>query len=448
MKIVIIGNGIAGTTAAVNIAKQNKHSVVMISSESKYPYSRTALMYVYMGHLPLENTHLYPNDFWKEHNIVLMMDHVNSINTSGKFLILASGNVVNYDKLILATGSIPNKMNMEGGDLAGIQCLYSLSDLNKLENSKISNAVIVGGGLIGIELAEMLSSRGAKVTMLVREDSFWNAVLPKEESEMINRHILSHGIDLRLSTSLQTINGTKKVESVTTDKNETLQCDFIGITIGVSPNTQITINTDIEKNRGILVDEYLETNHKDIFAIGDCVEIRNPQEGRRAIESVWYTGKMMGELVCNNLESKLKTYTPGLWYNSAKFFDIEYQVYGYVPNKTEKNIKSIFWQDQSQKKSIRIVYEELSTKVIGFNLMGIRYRQEVCEKFIKDGFTIEEVLKQLALANFDPEFYNSYEQNLIDKYNIANNSTINLASKKKLSLVQNFLKKMNRHATT
>jgi NAD(P)H-nitrite reductase large subunit len=448
MKIVIIGNGIAGTTAAVNIAKQNKHSVVMISSESKYPYSRTALMYVYMGHLPLENTHLYPNDFWKEHNIVLMMDHVNSINTSGKFLILASGNVVNYDKLILATGSIPNKMNMEGGDLAGIQCLYSLSDLNKLENSKISNAVIVGGGLIGIELAEMLSSRGAKVTMLVREDSFWNAVLPKEESEMINRHILSHGIDLRLSTSLQTINGTKKVESVTTDKNETLQCDFIGITIGVSPNTQITINTDIEKNRGILVDEYLETNHKDIFAIGDCVEIRNPQEGRRAIESVWYTGKMMGELVCNNLESKLKTYAPGLWYNSAKFFDIEYQVYGYVPNKTEKNIKSIFWQDQSQKKSIRIVYEELSTKVIGFNLMGIRYRQEVCEKFIKDGFTIEEVLKQLALANFDPEFYNSYEQNLIDKYNIANNSTIYLASKKKLSLVQNFLKKMNRHATT
>ncbi|MEZ4689781.1 MAG: NAD(P)/FAD-dependent oxidoreductase [Ignavibacteria bacterium] len=171
--------------------------------------------------------------------------------------------------------------------------MYSLQDLELLEeNSKnISRCVIVGGGLIGIELAEMLRSRNKKVTMLVREDSYWNNILPAEESEMINRHIREHHIDLRLSTELSEVipDENKNVKAVITKEGEEISCELVGLTVGVSPNIDLVKNTDIEHNKGILVNEYLETNIEDIYAAGDCAEFRTAFPYRKNIEQVWYT---------------------------------------------------------------------------------------------------------------------------------------------------------------
>ena len=174
MNIVIIGNGITGITAARHIRKRSNYRITVISSESEYFFSRTALMYVYMGHEKFENIQPYENGFWEKNKIELIRDYVTFIDTENKRVDLAGGIVVNFDKLILATGSRSNKFGWKGQDLNGVQGLYSLQDLELLEeNSKnISRCVIVGGGLIGIELAEMLRSRNKKVTMLVREDSY------------------------------------------------------------------------------------------------------------------------------------------------------------------------------------------------------------------------------------------------------------------------------------
>ena len=148
-----------------------------------------------------------------------------------------------YDKLVIATGSKPNKFGWPGQDLIGAQGLYSKQDLDNMEvvapNNKVcKRAVIVGGGLIGIELAEMLRSRDIEVTFLVREKSFWSGVLPFGESQMINRHILEHHIDLRFETNLVEIlsddNGF--VKAIVTDKGETIECQIVGLTAGVSPN--------------------------------------------------------------------------------------------------------------------------------------------------------------------------------------------------------------------
>ncbi|MEQ8532065.1 MAG: FAD/NAD(P)-binding oxidoreductase, partial [Imperialibacter sp.] len=205
--IVIIGNGIAGITCARHVRKQGGDQITVISGETEHFFSRTALMYIYMGHMKYEHTKPYEDWFWEKNKIDLVFDFVTGIETGEKSLQLQSGKKIKYDKLVLATGSQSNKFGWPGQDLPGVQGLYSYQDLETLEKNTgaCQRAVIVGGGLIGIELAEMLASRKIPVTFLVREKSFWDLVLPAEESAMINRHIVEHHIDLRLDTELKEI---------------------------------------------------------------------------------------------------------------------------------------------------------------------------------------------------------------------------------------------------
>ncbi|MBK8052577.1 MAG: FAD-dependent oxidoreductase [Saprospiraceae bacterium] len=444
MHIIIIGNGIAGSTAARYIRKNSDHEITMISGETEYPFSRTALMYVYMGHMKFEHTKLYEDWFWAKNRINTIKAWVKNINTDGKSLLLDNGQNLKYDKLIIATGSKSNKFGWPGQDLNGVQGLYHMQDLETMEAATqqgIKKAVIIGGGLIGIEMAEMFHSRHIPVTMLVREESFWNIVLPKEESEMINRHILANGIDLRLNEELLEIKGTDgKVSSIVCkNSGEELACEFVGLTVGVSPNIDFVKNSGISTNRGIIADEYLETSAKDVYALGDCVELSTPNPGRRSIEAVWYTGRMMAKTVAQTICGEPTKYNPGIWFNSAKFFNIEYQVYGDIPAKTPENITSLYWQHPGENKAIRINFETSTGAVTGFNLMGIRYRHAVCEKWIADKTHIETVIENLSLANFDPEFFDQYENAFLVMYNQKTGKSLSLKSKRKLSMVEQFL---------
>ena len=200
MKIVIIGNGISGITCARWCRKLGDDEITVISSETDFFYSRTALMYVYMGHMRAEDVKPYEDWFWKKNRINLLKAHVTNINWDNKTLTTKNGQSVSYDKLVLALGSKSNKFGWPGQDLKGVGGLYHWQDLENMEayTPGLKRAVICGGGLIGIEMAEMFRSRNIDVTMLVRESSYWNNVLPAEESEMISRHIKHHHIDLSL----------------------------------------------------------------------------------------------------------------------------------------------------------------------------------------------------------------------------------------------------------
>ena len=430
MHIAIIGNGVSGVTAARFIRKLSNHKITIISAESEHFYSRTALMYIYMGHMKQKDTQPYEGWFWKKNRIDLVFDYVNTVDTASKTLQMKSGEPIKYDKLIIASGSTPNKFGWPGQDLDGVGGLYSLQDLDRMEkySDGLQRAVIVGGGLIGIEMAEMFHSRNIPVTFLVREKSYWDGVLPLKESEMINRHIKESHIDLRLQTELKEIlsdeNGRAK--AIITNTGEKIDCGFVGLTAGVRPNIDFLKDSGIETERGILVNKFLETNIKDVYAIGDCAQAREPQAGRRPIEAIWYTGKMMGETLAYTICKKPVEYVPRLWFNSAKFLHIEYQVYGDVRSdgRTPENHHSLYWEHEDGRKAIRLVYEAESKTILGFNLMGIRYRHEVCEKWIKEKTHIEEVLANLSLANFDPEFYTVYEPELVRMYNLETGSNI------------------------
>ncbi len=423
--IVIIGNGISGVTAARHIRKLSDKKITIISTETDHFFSRTALMYIYMGHMKYEHTKPYEDWFWKKNRIDLKRGYVEKIVHQKKELQFADGETMVYDKLILAVGSKSNKFGWPGQDLDGVQGLYSFQDLETLEknapNKKVCNrAVIVGGGLIGVELAEMLHTRGIPVTFLVREDSFWNGVLPNGESQMLNRHIKNHHIDLRLGVNLKEIladeNGRARAVIIA-ETGEELPCNIVGLTAGVSPNINFLKESGIDLGRGIKVNRFLETNIKDIYAIGDCAEQHQPIGNRRPIEAVWYTGRMMGETVAQTICNNRIEYKPGNWFNSAKFFDIEYQTYGWVFAKPRENETHFHWKHDDDTKCITICTESSSGKFLGINTFGIRMKHEVFDRWLTEERSTDYVVQHLRNANFDSEFYKTFEQQILSLYN-------------------------------
>ncbi|MBL7805441.1 MAG: NAD(P)/FAD-dependent oxidoreductase [Saprospiraceae bacterium] len=447
MKIVILGNGISGITAARHIRKRSDHAITVISEESDYFFSRTALMYVYMGHMRQQDVQPYENWFWAKNRIELVRAQVQSVDFDAKTLHTSDRRVIPYDRLVLATGSRSNKFGWPGETLNGVHGLYHWQDLEAMErhSAGLQRAVVVGGGLIGIEMAEMFHARHIPVSFLVREKSFWDTVLPPEESQMVNRHLHEHGIDLRLETELKEILPDDKgtCRAVRTHSGEEIACGFVGLTVGVSPNIGFLKNTALETNRGILVNEFLETNQPGVYAIGDCTEMRQARAGRRPIEAVWYTGRMMGELVAQNICGKKTAYDPGIWFNSAKFLDIEYQVYGDIRAKLPENQATVYWEHPGGKKSIRLNYDKASGAIAGFNLMGVRYRHEVCEKWLREGAHIETVLSNLGLANFDPEFSDQYESEVVKVYNRQTGKSLSLRQRRGLPGVLRFLQHLS-----
>lgn len=430
--IVILGNGISGVTCARHIRKNNpKVPITLVSAETRHFFSRTALMYIYMGHMRYEHTKPYADDFWEKNDISLQFGWVKEIDFGQKQLKFEDGEVLGYQQLVLATGSKPNKFGWPGQDLNGVQGLYSYQDLlNMEENTRdIDHAVLVGGGLIGVEMAEMLASRKIPVTFLVREKGFWDNVLPKEEAALVGRHIREHHVDLKLETALEEIipDSKGRVKSVTTSNGETINCQFVGLTAGVSPNMEVLKNSELETNRGILVDHQFRTNLPDVFAIGDCAEFKTtPGKGRKHIEQVWYTGRMHGETLAHNLtQKKAVNYTPGIWFNSAKFFDIEYQTYGQVPAEWTDDSWSFYWESESGKVALRFLFD-LEDRILGMNAFGWRMRHEFFDRAISEGWKAERIIRQLDKADFNPEFHKNFHQQLLSQYNREKGTTITL----------------------
>jgi len=418
--IVIIGNGISGITAARHIRKRSNFKITVISSETNYFYSRTALMYIYMGHMKFEHTKPYEDTFWKKNKIDLLFDHVEKVDTQMKSLHLKSGNTLSFDQLIIASGSTSNKFGWPGQNLNGAQGLYRYQDLETMEQytKGVKQAVIVGGGLIGVEMAEMLLSRSIHVTFLVREKEFWSNVLPEQEANMISRHVRFHHVDLKLETELREIKGDEndRVRAVLTTHGETIHCQFVGLTVGVSPNINFLSNSGIEMKKGILVNEFLETNVAGIYAIGDCVERTYELPGRRNIEQVWYTGRMMGEVVAQTICGDKTKYDPGPWFNSAKFFDIEYQTYGHVSNELRADEDDFYWEHADGNKAMHLVWDRNSHVFKGINVFGIRLRHECFDRWLRERSSIQHILLHLSEANFDPEFFTRYEAEIVTSF--------------------------------
>ena len=424
MHLLIIGNGITGVSCALAVRQQQPAArITLVSAESAHHYSRTALMYVYMGHLRPQDIKPYEDWFWDEHRLGLVQATATALSPAENLVTLDNGTTLAYDQLLLATGSASKRQGWPGQHLAGVQGLYGLPDLEAMtrDTHGISRGVVVGGGLIGVELAEMLHSRGIEPLVLVRDAHYWGSVLPPEEANLVDQQFEENRVPVRYRTELREILGDAqgRVRAVVTSTGEEIACQSVGLATGVAPNIALAQAAGIETDRGILVDEYLRTNVPHVYAAGDCAQHRRPGASEVAIEQLWYTGRMQGETVAQTICGQPTAYRRGVWFNSAKFFNLEYQTYGQAPAGPAPGLESFYWEHRSGRAALRVYFRtEAPHAVVGFNGMGLRLRHAVCEQWIQQQVPVATVMTRLGAANFDPEFFPQHEKAIVAAFNL------------------------------
>ncbi len=397
MHVVIVGNGIAGVTAARHVRKASAGArVTMVSDETLEPFARTALMYIYMGALTLAHTQMYEERFWAENRIDRVQDRALSLDPARQRLALRDGGEMPYDRLLLATGSRPAIPPWPGASLPGVQGLYHLSDVERMERDTrgIRSAVVVGGGLIGVELAEMLGTRGVAVTFLVREARYLPRVFSEAESALVAAEVRRHGVDLRLGAEVARVEGDERARAVVTADGERWAAGFVGVGTGVRPHVD-WLGGAVETGRGVLVDRQLRASAPNVWAAGDCAELRDPPAGVRPVEPIWYTARLQGATAGLGLAGRVRDYAPGVYFNSAKFFDLEWQVYGATAGDGDD------WERADGARSLRIHHHDGA--VTGVSALGVRLRQDVCSRWIAEGWPLDRALADLGAARFDPE---------------------------------------------
>lgn len=406
MHYVIIGNGVAGINAANTIRNRDSEATIsIISYESDHFFSRTALMYVFCGQLSSRCIEPYERDYYKRMNFTRYRQRVTTINAEAHELLFESGDKLTYDKLLIACGSVGRALECRGSDLDGVGCFVTLPDLEWLKEKadKASSAVVAGGGLIGVEVAEILLKAGIRVSFLMRDNYFWPTALDEQEGMIAVEHMQKHGCAVHLNTELKEIIGeSRKVIGVRTSNGDRIDCDLVALTIGVRPQTDWLSESNIDRDAsgGIVVDELLATKQPNIWAAGDCTSVTWFNNVQRP-EQLWYTSRDQGIAAGLNMLGDKKPYHRETFYNSAKLFDIEYTTAGLV-NFGVDGEQNFFYREQGSNNTVRVVYLP-DNSVIGFNMLGRRWDHSVLVRWIEEQRQLDWVLEHLREANFDEE---------------------------------------------
>ena len=297
-KFLIIGNGAAGYYAADTIRKRNTQCEIEIISDEPYlTYYRPSISDAISKDLKEDSFYLSPSKWYEDNNITLSLGvHVESLKPESKQVILHDGRAVNYDKLILANGSKNFMLPVQGIEKTGVFTLRNLKDLeaikNKMKTSK--NVLIVGGGLLGLEAAYEMSKTDLHISVVDFSSSLLNRQLDSESSLLLQTAVEDQHISVILGDSVKSINGETSVDSVTLNSGKIIEADLVLFSTGISPNINIAANTDITSNKGILVNEYMESSIKDIYACGDIAEFKGRVYGN------WPVAVAMGKTAGKN----------------------------------------------------------------------------------------------------------------------------------------------------
>mgnify|MGYP001446769206 CR=1 FL=1 len=321
--MVIIGCGQAGGQAAASLRQEKyKGPITMIGQEPYIPYQRPPLSKQYLsGEQEKEKLSLRQESFYSEKEINLMLEtSVLSLDPLKKKLQLENGETVIYDKLLIATGGRPRKLEVDGHTLKGIHYLRNIDDVDaiKTQMSSSQNLVIVGGGYIGLEVASVAIRKGLTVSVLETESRILERVTTEEMSAFYHQLHTDQGVNIMTSTQAKAFKGSETVESVVCDDHE-IPADLVIVGIGILPNTELAEAAGLETNNGLVVDEHCRTSNEDIFAAGDCTNHPNPLLNRRLrLESV-PNAMEQGRVAASNMLGGAKSYASMPWFWSDQY---------------------------------------------------------------------------------------------------------------------------------
>jgi len=414
---VIVGNGVAGIEAALALrARDGGARITLVSAEHDHFFSRPALMYVFAGQTSLRDTEPHDRGLYERMRFERVSRRVASLDAPGRALVFEDASRLAYDRLLVAVGSKGRRAPWPGADGPGLHYFVTLRDLEALDREARAGmrAVVVGGGLIGVEVAEVLHDRGLHVSFVIREGWYFPVALDRNEATLVAEHLRAHGVDVRLGASLEAVvrAGDGRIRAVRLAAGGEVAADLVVATIGVVPNTGFLVGGALRlaASGAIETDEALRASAPDVWAAGDCANV-TWADGSRRPEQLWYTARDQGRLAARSMLGDDVAYRRGTLYNSAKFFDLEYTTAGDVPVSIgpdgdpvvpQAGLRTWFQRVPGRFESQRIVVK--GERVVGFNMLGSRWNHEPLIEWIHERRPLEWVLKHLREAQFDEEF--------------------------------------------
>lgn len=330
--VVIVGAGHAAGQAAASLRQKGyTGTVVMVGDEPFVPYQRPPLSKAFLaGDLELERLYFKPEKFWGEHDVdTRLATRATAIDTAAKTVALDSGDTLNYDKLLLTTGSRVRELPIPGHTLPGVHYLRSIADVQAMQSAFTAGTrlTIVGGGYIGLEVAAVAAKRGLNVTVLETEGRVMNRVVAPEISHFFQDLHREAGVTLELGRRVKELRGTDRIEAVVCGDGSEVPTELCIIGIGIMPNVELAEAAGIKCSNGIVVDEYCQTSAADVLAAGDCTRHPNAILGRHLrLESV-HNAIEQGKTAAGTICGAPAAYSQVPWFWSDQY-DIKLQIVG------------------------------------------------------------------------------------------------------------------------
>jgi NAD(P)H-nitrite reductase large subunit len=356
-RYLIIGSGAAGIAAAEAIRRQDPSGLLMMATaDPQGYYSRPGLAYYLTGELP-ENM-LFPKraqDF-KDLEVTIIPQAVEDINPLEHTCLLKDGRQVSYDRLLVATGAQASPLKVPGSSFEGVVKLDNLGDANQILRlaRRARAAVVVGGGITALEIVEGLAARGVKTYYLLRGERYWSNVLDEGESRIVEGQLRAHGVKLLYHTEISeilnkqgasTTNGNSpkeaRVAAVRTSEGQVIRCDMVAYAIGIRPRLRLGESAGLNIDRGILVDEHLCTNQKDIYSAGDAAQVYDPLTGKSVLDSLWGPAREQGTIAGENMAGIESAYHKPIPFNVTRLAGLTTTIIGTVGSGRDEDLTGI-----------------------------------------------------------------------------------------------------------
>jgi len=406
MQYCIIGGSAAGISACEIIRDLDKKGDITLIADEDFPlYSRCLLSYLLAGSLGEEKLKFKDDDFFKEYKINAMLGvRAEKIDTKKKELELSNKKKIAFDKLLIATGARPKKIGISGENKKGVFALRTIEDARGIlarSNKGVKRVAILGGGLIGMRDAYALGHKGFAVKVIVKSKQILSQMMEKEGADTIEAHVKGHGVEVIKGVAATEILGKDSVEGIKLDNEKKLDCELVIIGKGVLANTELAKEAGIKTNWGILVDDYLSTSQKNIWAAGDVCEAKDLITGEHTVNALWPCAVEQGRVAGFNMAGKKVKYEGSQSMNSLDLFGLptisigvtkpKGEGYEILTSKTGDCYKRLVLKDN-------IPYGvTLIGKVENAGVYGILIRNKVNVKdykdiFLKDDFNYAKIL--------------------------------------------------------
>lgn len=395
--MVIVGGGMVAGYAAKEFVEHGlgKGELAILSADDAIPYERPPLSKGFLAGKDSEDViRINPEGYYREHGIDLRLDcEVTSVDIRRKVLLLKGGDEVGFQKLVIATGARPRTLNIRGSELENLFYLRSLGDSRNIRNAteKAKRALVIGGGFIGMEVAAVLAQKGIEVAMILQDDRVFRRLFSPEMSKFFESYYSARGVRLIKSTSVTEFRGKGAVNSAVLRDGQSIQCDLAVAGIGVQPVNDFLTNSGLDQDNGIVVNEYLQTSHPDIFAAGDVANYQDVIFAKRRRLEHWDNAVSQGQYCARALMGE-KTPFRHVPYFFSDVFDLSYEYWG-----DSSDADHVVHRGDLSRSSFSVWWVRGERLVAAFAMNRPDEERDVAPKWIESGQRVS--VKKLADAS-------------------------------------------------